>query len=162
MTLPVEQRQAVWPRGIGRLATRDTWAAALVARHAAFVYNRHRRDTQWSAFFAEMERCQNDLTLVSRATSRDLEADYRFVRIGDLISLTFCAGVTWEEHDGWTFRLDGNSVIVPPNTLRNRTVSISVMAHEIADIPYRSDADLRAALESARRIRLDGQVSESA
>jgi hypothetical protein len=162
----------VWPRGVYRLANRDRWAAALVAHHAVFVYDRYRSDPAWSAFFAEMQSMRDQLA--GGRAAADLFADYSFVRIGDLISLMFCN--RWQEtqtHDGWTFNLrdagaptartvrggvDGRVEIVP-DPFGGREVPMTIEAHEIADLPYRSDAQLRAALAAAPVVTLRGIAS---
>src|SRR5688500_10431356 len=51
MTLPAEDRQAVWPRGVNRLADHP-FAAALVADHSIFIFARFRADVAWAPFFA--------------------------------------------------------------------------------------------------------------
>ena len=53
--VPVSVRQGVWPRAVARLEG-EPWAAALVAHHAWFVYERFRTsaDPEWTAFFADM------------------------------------------------------------------------------------------------------------
>ena len=51
VSVPVGVRQAVWTRTIAQLAD-DPWAAALVAQHALFVYDRFRSDAGWMPFFA--------------------------------------------------------------------------------------------------------------
>ena len=92
---PVAVRQAVWPRGAARLAGTHPYAAALVAHHALHVYRRHRREPEWQAFFAAMEdsrRAALDRAPAERV--RGWPGDYRFLFLGDLISLVFCHGWT--------------------------------------------------------------------
>ena len=59
VSAPAGIRQAVWPRGIARLAD-DPWAAALVAQHAITIYDRFRPREPWRPFFAEMEEARPD------------------------------------------------------------------------------------------------------
>jgi hypothetical protein len=162
VTVPIEARQAVWPRGIGRLAQRDTWAAALVAHHALFVYDGYRGDRSWSAFFAEMEVLRTGLIGASGRSESELTSDYRFVRIGDLISLIFCNRIAEPQvYDGWTFRLVDDRVVVTPDGLGGGALPIAIAARELADVRYRSDAELRAAVLTAPFITLRGSVSAS-
>ena len=94
-------RHAVWPRGVARLADQP-WAAALVAQHALTVYDRFRPDAEWTSFFAMMEASRGAMIAASAMTLDDLDVDYPFVRLGDLISLAFCAGWTEAQRfDGW-------------------------------------------------------------
>src|SRR3954465_10810061 len=88
VSAPVAVRRGVWPRGVQRLAARP-WAAALVAQHAMAVYERYRADPSWSAFFTGMAELRDEMVRASRERADDLAGDYRFVRLGDLISLAF-------------------------------------------------------------------------
>lgn len=158
ITAPAEVRQGVWPRGVYNVANRDRWAAALIAHHAVFVYSRFRPDPEWATFFITMESIRNDL--VGRRPLGDLLADYRFVRIGDLISLIFCN--RWAEaqaYEGWTFRLaPGDRVAITPDPFDGGEHELAVDAREIADVPYQSDAHLRDALAAAPVVTLRGVV----
>jgi hypothetical protein len=163
VTAPAAVRQAVWPRGVARLANEanDPWAAALVAEHAVTVYDRFRSDAQWSNFFAEMEATRDRMVGASGRTAHQLAADYAYVRIGDLISLTFCSRWTDpQKFERWTIQLDGDRVTVSPNSFAVE-FSIEVECREIADRVYRSDAELAEALRSAPSIALTGLVAIS-
>ncbi len=92
-----EVRQGVWPRAIARLE-QDPWAAALVAHHAVTVYDRFRTNPEWATFFGEMEASRDALVDGSGHTLDELARDYVYVRLGDLISLTFCTG--WDDENG--------------------------------------------------------------
>ena len=105
-------RQRVWPRGVGRLAA-EPWAAALVAQHAITIYDRFRGDAVWTSFFGEMESLRTQFVAASGLTLSDLLADYPFVRLGDLISLSFCTGWTSaQRYADWSVHADGSRVIV--------------------------------------------------
>ena len=115
VTAPLSVRHGVWPRAIARLAG-DPWAAALVAQHAITVYDRFRSDDAWTQFFADMEALRDNRLARTTLHLDDLVADYAFVRLGDLISLTFCTGWTDEQgFGGWTVHLSGASVVVAPD-----------------------------------------------
>ncbi|HEY7289905.1 MAG TPA: DUF3891 family protein [Vicinamibacterales bacterium] len=162
LTLPLEQRQGVWPRGVDRLAGHDQWAAALVAHHAVFVYHRYRGQPAWSPFFHALETRRDALVSACGNSTSDLISDYAFLRIGDLISLTFCTRMTDEQaFDGWTFRLDGDRVLVTPDVLNGRDISFAVVAREVADVPYRSDSELRAAVRAGRTVTLNAVLCAS-
>src|SRR3954454_8829585 len=83
-----EVRQGVWPRGVARLHD-DPWAAALVAEHAIVVYDRFRAHDGWTVFFTEMEATRDRLIAGAGLELAELQNDYRFVRLGDLVSLAF-------------------------------------------------------------------------
>jgi hypothetical protein len=158
INVAADVRQAVWPRGIRRLS-HDPWAAALVAQHALTVYDRFRPDDAWRGFFADVEAMRDALVSSTRFTHRELEADYAYVRIGDLISLIFCN--RWEDEQTYaqcTFRLEGDSVMVLPEAFGGRQIPFAVTAREIADRPYESDAALRAVIRASPIVTLRGSV----
>jgi hypothetical protein len=163
MTAPVPGKQAVWPRGVTRLAQQDHWAAALVAEHALTIYARFRDDAEWIDFFGTMTRLRDTLVGQAGLTIFQLTHDYGYVRIGDLLSLVFCD--QWQEeqtYDRWQFRLSDATVTVLPDAFAGRPVPLAVTAREIADVPYRSDADLQAAIRTAPWITLHGAVTGAA
>jgi hypothetical protein len=152
---PAAVRQSVWPRGVARLS-HDPWAAALVAQHALTVYERYRTDETWSAFFREMADTRDGFLANTPDGLPQLTNDYDYVRIGDLISLIFCN--EWEEqsYKHWTFRRDGDRVIVTPDPFDGRAIPIEITAIELANRPFVSNADLQAALHAAARTTLRG------
>jgi hypothetical protein len=157
--LPVEVRQAVWPRSVARLAD-DPWAAALVAHHAVFVYDRFRPAPEWTAFFAEMEASRDARLAESGLALDDLLADYAFVRLGDLISLAFCTGSPDEQRHGeWTVQPAGDCVLVRPDPFGGAEVPVSIEARELRGGPFRSDEELRAAVREAPATTLRGVVA---
>jgi putative acetyltransferase len=82
------------------------------------------------------------------------------VRLGDLVSLVFCAG--WSEEQrfaGWSVRRDGARVVVSPDPFGGEAVPMAVDAREIAREPFGSSDELRAALGHAERCRLRGLCS---
>ena len=158
VTAPLSVRHAVWPRGIARLAD-DPWAAALVAQHVLTVYDRFRSEAEWTSFFAEMEAARSAMLRASGMALGALAADYPFVRLADLISLTFCTGWTDEQRFAdWTVQLSGTRVIVTPDVFGGATIPIEINARDIRNRPFRSDADLRDALSEADTTTLRGEV----
>jgi hypothetical protein len=159
VNIPVAVRQAVWPRGVARLAG-DPWAAALVAQHAITVYSRFRSDGEWSAFFARMEAIRNDFVDATRLPFETLLDDYTFVRLGDLLSLTFCTGWTDPQHyDRWTVVHHSDRVAVMPYEFSTGEMRIEVPAIEVPAEPFASQDRLRAALVNARQVKLTGVIS---
>jgi hypothetical protein len=158
VSAPLSVRHAVWPRGIARLAD-DAWAAALVAHHALTVYDRFRSEAEWTPFFAEIEAMRDAMLRASGMPLHDLLADYTFVRLADLISLTFCTGWTDEQRFGdWTVELSGTRVVVTPDAFGGAEIPIAIETREIRHEPFRSDAELRRALSEAATATLRGEV----
>lgn len=155
-----EVRQGVWPRAVSILAERDTWAAALVAQHAITVYARLRASGEWTEFFGKMAALRDELVLRNPGRLEDLEADYVFVRLGDLISLSFCTGADDLNQFGeWHVTRSGNVVHVTPDLFDGAHVALSVSAMEIPAKKYRSDDELREVMRYPRMITLHGAVA---
>jgi hypothetical protein len=157
--IPAEIRQAVWPRGVRRLADEDVWAAALVAQHAITVYSRYQTDPAWAAFFPQLEALRDNLIDTADRTFAQLTHDYVFVRVGDLVSLMFCTG--WDEpqaFDRWSVRRDGNRVIVSPDAFGGMEWPIAVRAREIPARAYSSDDDLQRTIRESPIVTLAGSV----
>jgi Protein of unknown function (DUF3891) len=158
---PLSVRHAVWPRGISRLAA-DPWAAALVAQHAITVYDRFRSDANWTSFFARMEAMRDAMVRESGVPLDDLAADYAFVRLGDLISLTFCTGSTNEQGFGeWIVHPSGTRVVITPDPFPASEIPIHITATVLPARRFRSDAELREALSHARATTLHGVVGQT-
>jgi hypothetical protein len=160
--IAIDVRHRVWPRGIQRLSA-TPWAAALVAQHAITIYDRFRADAAWTAFFGEMESLRGHFVAAAGLASTELLADYPFVRLGDLISLSFCTGWTSEQHYAdWSVRADGLRVLVHsgvgPALFGGSPVPIEMHAREVPARAFQSDADLRAAVNAAPTITLHGEV----
>lgn len=154
-----EVRQGVWPRAVSMLAERDTWAAALVAQHALTVYARLQGSGEWQRFFGEMTSLRDELLLQTGGTLDELESDYVFVRLGDLISLSFCTGSDDLNQFGeWNVTRSGNRVQVRPDPFDGVQIPISISAMEIPPRKYRSDEELRAVMRHPRTITLHGVV----
>lgn len=98
ISAPDEVKQSIWPRALSRIGAHDPLAASLIAAHALYVYRRHRTDPAWRPFFEEIaatrERLLHQAGIPTPERER-LDADYRFLFLGDLLSLVFCNG--WQE-----------------------------------------------------------------
>jgi hypothetical protein len=159
VAVPLGLRHAVWPRSITRLQD-DPWAAALVAQHALVVYSRFQSDSDWTAFFVEMEAARDAMLRASGMPLGDLVEDYPFLRLGDLISLAFCTGSSDAQHFGdWTVRLSGTRVVVTPDVFGGAVIAFEVKARTIRNRVYRTDAELRDALSEASMTTLLGDVT---
>lgn len=156
---PVKWR--IWPRGVARLADTDPAAAALVAQHALRIFCAHRADPAWAPFFAEIEAARDRLLGITgqrgpAARARFLQ-DYRFVYLGDVLSLFFCNRWTHPVRaEGYELRPTAEGVEVAPDPFEGATVPLSVRAGRIPARQYQSDRDLRSALELADWVELTG------
>jgi hypothetical protein len=158
ITAPVEVRQGVWPRAVEMLAD-DSFAAALVAQHAMVAYDRLRPDPAWAAFFVGMAARRDAWLARTMATLEDLEADYVYLRLGDVISLAFCTGASGlPPYAGWTVESSGGVVVVSPDPFAGAVVPMEVEAKPLGAAAFASDDALRQAVAAATPMTLRGEV----
>jgi hypothetical protein len=158
--VPTDVKQRIWPRATERLAATSPYVAALVAQHALTIYASLGSDPAWRSFFARMTRTRDDLA--ERALPQTTEAvgvDYRFVRIGDQLSLIFCNGWTAPMAGvGYRAILKDITLEVTPDPFGGVRIPISVEARTLAARPYTSVDDLRRAYAAAPVVTLAGYV----
>ena len=152
-------KHRVWPRCLDRLE--DTpYVAALVAQHALTVYRDNREKPEWQPFFDDMARRRTDLLARCPAQARETtDADYRFVRMADILSLIFCKG--WRQpydHDGYHIAVDAGALTVTPDPFAGAHVPIRVAARRIPNRRYDSAATLRATIAAAPFVFIEGAV----
>lgn len=158
---PEDVRRGVWPRGIVRLHDRP-YVAALVAQHALHIYRRFRDGTGWAPFFTSIEALRERYLQASApATLEQLLADYAFVRLGDLASLTFCNGWTTPQNDefGYAMWMDGARLVITPDPFEGATIPIEVTARELSARRYDSTADAKRAFDGAPIVALQGTAA---
>jgi hypothetical protein len=161
VSAPINIRQGVWPRGIARLVY-DPWAAALVAQHAIVIFHRYRSDPAWTRFFIEMETTRREMVETSGLLLPELLADYSFLGLGDLISLTFCNGWTdVQPFDRWSVRLSGSQVLIWPDPFDGTAIPIAIDAKEIPRRAFASDAEFGGELAGAAITAVQGVVTSS-
>ncbi len=140
VTAPDDVRLSVWPRGVERIRARHgPFAAALVARHPIALYDAYGRPEGAADLVARLEtRIEELLREDGRADRRRLDAAYRFVAIGDLLSLAFCSG--WEEREilGYRIRVEGSRLRVAPDPFGGTKTSLAVPCRKIAGRRYPS------------------------
>ena len=158
MTAPDATKQGIWPRGVHRIEPVDPAAAALVAQHALALQELHPMPG-WERFLSDMT-AERDRVLRDSAYDNDLDAlraDYRFVFLGDLLSLIFCCG--WKEtfrYEGYELTRAGTTVYVRPDPFAGRIVELTAPARRIPARSYVSDGDLQDAWDTAPRTLLRG------
>ena len=160
ITIPADTRQAVWPRGVVRLAA-DPLAAALVAQHAIHIYSRFTKDAAWAGFFEEMTRLRGESAARAGVSLSDVERLYPFVRAGDLLSLTFCTGWTEVQHAaGHEIRLvDEHTLTVRPDPFGGAAVPFTILARELPNRSFSTPAEAARAFETAPVVTLTGTAT---
>ena len=160
VAVPPEIKQRIWPRAAGRLGAESPYIGALVAEHALTVYARLRDDPAWHRFFADMERTRD--ALLARASPDEAAGaadDYRFVRIGDQLSLIFCNGWTAPlEGPGYRAILNGNTLEISPDPFDGRRVPMQIEARSVPPHQYPSAAELRTACAASPVRMLEGEA----
>lgn len=163
VNVPAETRRAIWPRGVARLSA-DPWAAALVAEHAVHVYRHYRGDHEWAQFFIDLEALRDSLFRLKADTTTgltldDLLADYFFVRMGDLLSLTFCNAWTEAPDElGYDIRCEGDLLTVAPDPFEGAELPMQVAARQLPNGEFGSPADAARAFNSAPTLPYLGKV----
>jgi len=150
VTAPLAMRQGVWPRGVERLGARP-YTAALVAAHALHVYDRNRGHADWDPFFDEMRALRDRYLATAGVPLDDLRRDYTFVRIGDLISLTFCNAWQSPQADafGYEIRFDGTRLAIAPDPFGGAEIPIEIAGRELPNRAFTSAADAEQAWRSS-------------
>jgi hypothetical protein len=150
MTLPEKDRIELWERGVCRFSAERPYASLLITRHAINLFHDRRGKEGWDPFLdflADFERGLLEETGVAR---EELEADYRWIDLADLISLTACtqrrepAG-----RYGVEIQPEGDTIRLDPFPLAGAT-SFRLPCRRIPRRDYRGDADLGGELAAAR------------
>ena len=72
--------------------TARPYAALLIARHALQLFGGRRGEEGWDPFLDFLEDFARDLLAETGVSREELEADYRWIDLADLIALTACRG----------------------------------------------------------------------
>lgn len=160
VSLPAPLRRAVWPR-VARELESTPYAASLVAEHALVAYKRYQTDTEWMPFFEEMTAIRDGHLRSSGASLDELQHDYRFVRLGDIASLSFC-GVDMTAlagEFGYALRVEGTTLVVTPDPFEGRTIPLEVPWRELPARTFASSEDARRMWDATETRMLTGAAS---
>jgi hypothetical protein len=121
----------------------------LIAQHAISIYNSHADDPSWQPFFQDMAGRRDRLIEGTTHSAGDLQSDYRFLSVVDLLSLSFCNAWT-DEHEryGCRVRYAAEGIDVTPAPFA-ASVPLRIRARRLPNRRYASTADLRAVFEDA-------------
>lgn len=164
-TLPAQEKQGIWPRGVARLASDSPLAAALVAEHALTLHAHRRDDPAWRSFFPALEAMKTRLIRECGAESGSgreaFDHGYRILHLADLVSLVFCNRWPGPMTEGsYRIRMAGDDrLLVSPDPFCAAHVGFAVTARAIPDRTYRSDGELRSAFEAGATVTLVGSAA---
>jgi len=148
--VPAASKRSVWPLAIDAVAPRSTYAAALIAEHAVFVYSSNRGTADWDPFFDTIEKRRDELLDRSGVPLETLRGDYPLVGVADLLSLAFCHGWTeTRQRFGRAIRCEHGAVTMTPSLLPAAPVPVRVRVRRVPAQRYASLRDLREALGGA-------------
>jgi Protein of unknown function (DUF3891) len=150
LSIPREDRIAIWERGTARYSGEHPYAALLVTRHALVLHRDRRGQEAWEPFLAYLSELERGLAEEAGVLEEEVASDYRFLDLADLISLAACN--RWKEpfeRHGVRGEVRGNTVHLDPFPLAGAT-TFAVPCRRIPNRPYRGDADLGSELAAAR------------
>jgi hypothetical protein len=159
MSIPREERIAIWERGTARFAGSRPYASLLIACHALALHNDRRGEPEWQAFFAYLDELERGLREATGVASEEVAADYPFLDLGDLASLAICN--RWSEpfvRHGVHGAFSDGTLHLDPFPLAGAT-SFTIPCRRIPGRPYRGDADLGGELAAARWGELSVRVA---
>ncbi|MEA2692717.1 MAG: hypothetical protein QOJ16_2104 [Acidobacteriota bacterium] len=150
MSIPRDERIAIWERGTARFAGSQPYASLLITRHSLTLHSDRRGEPEWQDFFAYADELERGLLEATGATLEEVAADYRFLDLGDLASLVVCN--RWSDpffRHGMRGAFAGGTLHLDPLPLAGAT-SFAIPCRRIPARPYRGDADLGGELAAAR------------
>lgn len=150
ITHPQGDRLSLWRRGIERFAEERPYVAALILEHAIHLHRDRRGEPDWDDFLTECDTRRLELDSELDIDARSLAADYRWLHIADLLSLTACAG--WADpfaRRGVSGSFDGETLHLDPFPLAGAT-AFTIPCRYLQGGEYGSDAELATALAVCR------------
>jgi hypothetical protein len=153
MTLPREERIELWQRGAARYAGGHPYAALLITRHALQLHQGRRGQDGWQPFLEFLDELHQGLIGETGLPEEEVEDDYRWLDLADLLSLGACNG--WREafgRHGFQAAFQDGTLRLHPFPLAGAT-AFRIPCRRIPRHPgraYRGDADLGGELAAAR------------
>jgi hypothetical protein len=158
LSLPRPERIELWQRGTARFAGEHPYASLLIARHAIRLHQ-ERSGEEWQAFREYLDELYRGLAEATGASGEQIEEDYRWLDLADLISLAVCNG--WREpfgRYGFEGRLAEGTLQLDPFPLAGAT-AFRIPCRRIPVRAYGGDADLGGELAAARWEELPVRIS---
>lgn len=171
ISLPRGERIELWQRGTARFAGERPYASLLIVRHAIRLHQ-ERGGEEWRAFREYLDELYRGLAEATGAPEDQVEADYRWLDLADLLSLAVCNG--WSEPFGrYGFRGQLRREEQPGEPGKKITLHLEpfplagatafrIPCRRIPARAYRGDADLGGELAAARWEELSVRVAPPA
>lgn len=165
LSLPRQERIELWQRGTARFAGEHPYASLLITRHAIRLH-RERSGEEWRDFQEYLDELYRGLLEATGGNEEQVDADYRWLDLADLISLGVCNrwsepfgryGLRAQLRDG-TLQLDPLTLRLDPFPLAGAT-AFRIPCRRIPARAYRGDADLGGELAAARWEELPVRVA---
>lgn len=156
LTFPEEERLMVWKRGVERYVDARSYSTLLILEHARVLHTR--AEEIWIPYLDELDEMRAELLDELGLEPAELDADYRYLRLTDKLSLTICN--RWQQtlrFAGFESRAGDDWLILEPFPFAGAT-TFRIPARYIPNRPYDSDVDLGTELASARWEVLKVQV----
>jgi hypothetical protein len=158
LSLPRGERIELWQRGTARFSGERPYASLLIARHAIRLHQ-ERSGEEWQQFREYLDELYQELAEATGAPEEQVEADYRWLDLADLISLAVCNG--WSEpfeRHGFRGQFEDGTLHLDPFPLAGAT-AFRIPCRRIPVRAYRGDADLGGELAAARWQHLPVRVA---
>ncbi len=149
MSFPLASRLEVWVRGSARYRVDHPYSTLVITKHALELHTDLRHESGWEELMESLEEHQAELLDQCGLQESELEVDYRFLAVGDALSLTACNRWTsLTERRGFQWRFEEDVLYLAPFPLAGST-SFRIPARRIPNRPYSGDADLGSELAAA-------------
>lgn len=155
ISLPTEERNDVWRRGVTRYLDERPYAARLICRHALTLYEGQRDDPAIEDLMTFLDAREEDLAERTGVPTEDVHRDYAWITATDRFSLAVLLG--WSEPRSQSFWDHTLEIAVgEPGTLHldpfplAGSTTFQVPVRHVEKRDYGGDATLSLALATAR------------
>jgi hypothetical protein len=160
LSMPREERIAIWERGTARFAGEHPYATLLITRHALALHADRRGQDDWDGFLEHLDELEQGLLEELGIAEETVADDYRLLDMADLTSLVVCN--RWRQpfvRHGLQGELRDGTLHLDPFPLAGAT-TFRIPCRRIPGRRFAGDADLGAELAAARWEALPVTVAE--
>lgn len=156
LSLESTDRIEIWSRGVARYAEQDPYKALLITEHARRIHSiEPPQDDALKSFVESLSTRRGELLEEAQVDEPTLERDYRWLALGDFVSLVLCNG--WQEpfeKYGVRGHFENEELRLDPFGLAG-TTTLTVPSRSLPlSTPCDSDLRLALAVADARWQRL--------